>query len=43
MKEMNIWETGVFLRTIRRFINSEGVGHLQARKKGLLIVSEMMR
>ena len=43
MKEMNISETDVFLRPIRRFVNSEGVGHLQARKKGFLIVSEMMR
>jgi len=42
MKEMNISETDVFLRTIRRFVNSKGVGHLHARKKGFLIVSEMM-
>ena len=37
MKEMNIEKRGVFLRTIRRFINSEGVGHLQARKKASLL------
>ena len=43
MKEMNISETDVFLRTIRRFINSKGVGYLQACKKGFLIDSEMMR
>ena len=42
MKEMNMSETDVFLWPILRFVNSEGVGHLQARKKGFLIVSEMM-
>jgi len=36
MKEVNISETDVSLRTVRRFINSKGFWYLQARKKGLL-------
>jgi len=40
MKEVNISETGVSLRTIRHFINSKGFWYLQAGKKGLLTAYE---
>jgi len=43
MTEVNISETDVSFRAIRGFINRKGFWRLQARKKGFLIVSVMMR
>ena len=36
MKEVNISESEVSVRTVRRFLNSKGFWYLQTRKKGLL-------
>ena len=40
MKEANLSENHVSVRTIRRFLNSKGFFYLQARKKGLLTDSD---